>query len=79
MRTVKKIETNIDDLRFGYWDVEGEEFIPVNGMTNEELSQAAKLLGCSPLMLDALMMFSDGIREAVAIDLKDIWRMVDKP
>ena len=79
MRTVKKIETNIDDLAFGYWDMESEEFFPINGMTDEELNQAAKLLGCSPLMLNALMMFSDSLTEAIAGDLKDIWRMVDKP
>ncbi len=79
MRTVKKIETNIDDLQFGYWDVEGKEFIPINGMTDEELGCAATLLGCSPLMLDALMVFSDSISESVSGDLKDIWRMVDRP
>ena len=79
MRTVKKIETNIDDLAFGCWDMESEEFFPINGMTDEELNQAAKLLGCSPLMLNALMMFSDSVRDSVAGDLKDIWRMVDKP
>ena len=79
MRTAKKVEANIDDLRFGYWNIESEEFIPVSGMTDAELSQAAKLLGCSPLMLDALIMFGDSIRDSVATDLKDIWRMVDKP
>ena len=78
MRTVKTIETNIDDLQFGYWDVEGEEFIPINGMTDAEMSQAAKLLGCSPLMLDALMLFGESVRDSIAGDLKDIWRMVDR-
>lgn len=78
MRTVKRIETNIDDLQFGYWDMEGEEFIPIDGMTEEEMSQAAKLLGCSVLMLDALIMFSANVSESVAGDLKDIWRMVDR-
>ena len=78
MRTVKTIETAIDDLKFGYWDVEGEEFIPINEMTDAELNQAATLLGCSPLMLDALMLFSDSVRDSIAGDLKDIWRMVDR-
>jgi hypothetical protein len=78
MRTVKKVETNIDDLAFGYWDMEGEEFIPINGMSEAELDQAAKLLGCTKLLLDSLMMFSDSIRDSVAGDLKDIWRRVDR-
>ena len=76
MRTVKTIETNIDDLQFGYWDMEGEEFIPIKGMSEAESEQAARLLGCSPLMLDALMIFSDSVRDSIARDLEDIWRMV---
>ena len=79
MRTVKKIETNIDDLQFGYWDMESEEFVPINGMSDAELNQAARLLGCTPLLLDALMVFNDSISESIAGDLKDIWRMVDRP
>ena len=79
MRTVKKIETNIDDLQFGYWDMESEEFVPISGMSDAELNQAARLLGCTPLLLDALMIFSANISESVAGDLKDIWRMVDRP
>lgn len=78
MRTVKKVETSIDDLQFGYWDVEDEEFIPIDGMTEKEMGHAAKLLGCSPLMLDALLLFSNSVRDSIAGDLKDIWRMVDK-
>ena len=78
MRTVKKVEANIDGLAFGYWDMEGEEFIPINGMSEAELEQAALLLGCSALLLDALTIFSDSVRESVAGDLKDIWRQAEK-
>ena len=79
MRTVKKFETNIDDLQFGYWDVESEEFVPINSMSDAELNQAARLLGCTSLLLDALMIFSANISESVSGDLEDIWRMVDRP
>jgi len=74
MRTVTKIKTNTDALQFGYWDADDKEFVPISGMNTRELKEAADILGCSPLLLDALAMMVETISQVVGDDLRDIWR-----
>ena len=76
--TTTKIETRIDNLQFGYWDIESEEFIPISGMTDAELNEAAMPLGCTPLLLDALAILAESISESVAADLVDIWKRLEE-
>jgi len=76
--TTTKIETRIDSLQFGYWDMEDEEFVPFSSMVEEKLDEAAKLLGCTPLLLDALAMLTESICESVAADLADIWERLEE-
>jgi len=72
-----KVVSEVKNLSFGYWDEENEEFIPIGGMNNDELKEAAKLLGCSPALLDALVMFAETICDTVISDLVSIWQRLD--
>ena len=72
-----KIESATQGLQFGYWKMETEEFIPIEGMDKEERRRAAELLGCSPVLLDALEMFAETIADVVGLDLRDIWKRLD--
>ena len=76
-RTTVKIESATQDLQFGYWKMETEEFIPIEGMDEEERKQAAELLGCSPVLIDALEMFTETVADVVGCDLCDIWKRLD--
>ena len=77
METKSIIRTQSDDIVFGYWDKDNEEFIELNQMlTDEKTAEVAEILGCSPILVDALIMLSDSIAEAVGQDLKDIWKKV---
>ena len=72
-----RIKSETRNLQFGWWDMEAEEFIPIEGMSDEERNQAGELLGCSPVLLDALAMFAETITELVGGDLCDIWKRLD--
>ena len=72
-----KIESATQSLQFGYWKMETEEFIPIAGMDDEERKQAAELLGCSPVLVDALEMFAETVVDLVGLDLRDIWKRLD--
>ena len=75
--TTVKVKAETDHLQFGYWDMNSESFVPISGMTQTELDEAAKLCGCTPILLDALVIFADSIREAVTADLVDIWKRAE--
>lgn len=72
-----RIKSNTQGLQFGYWDMEAEEFVPISGMSDEERQQAAELLGCSSVLLDALDMLAHDIAVKVCGDLNDIWERLD--
>ena len=76
--TTTKIETRVENLQFGYWDMESEEFVPFSSMVEAKLDEAAKLLGCTPVLLDALVMLVASISKSVAADLVDIWKRLEK-
>lgn len=76
MKTVTQIKANVDNLQFGYWDLETQEFIPIDGMSAAEMQAAAEKLECSELLLDALVMFAASISEMLKSDLVDIWKKV---
>ena len=77
------METNVrtlahtDNIIFGYWNKDEEEFVELNQMlTDEKTAEVAEKFCCSPLLVDALIMLTDSIAEAVGQDLKDIWKKV---
>jgi len=73
MRMQTKVVADIDSLQFGYWDMETEEFIPINAEYADELKKAAAKLGCTEELLDALTIFAASIVEVVGSDLRSIW------
>ena len=77
MKTTTRIKADVDNLQFGYWNMEAEEFVPISGMTTHELEITAASFRCSELLLDALMMFADTISEVVGSDLRDIWHRLE--
>jgi len=77
MKTVitERIDTYTDQLRFGYWDEEGEEFVP---LTEQNAEGLAMELGCTVEMIEALRAFTVFIVDAVSTDLRNIWKRLDK-
>ena len=73
--THTEIYSETQKVVFGYWDIEGEEFVPLLGNNIPEMAQK---LHCSPELLDALEMFTANIRDAINADLTDIWRRLDE-
>ena len=76
METRKVITTHTDDIAFGYWDADNDTFVELKTLSTEEEADVAERLGCSPQLVDALIMLTDSIAEAVGQDLKDIWKKV---
>lgn len=77
MRTIQRVKTKtLDDIAFGYWDEENEQFVPVE--TQNDISRAAGLLGITVEMMKALVLFASLVRDAVSSDLIDIWKRLDK-
>ena len=78
MKTVQKIEANIDNLHFGYWDAEAEEFIELKDTaSDEQIKEMAEKLDCSPKLVEAIQSLTSAIVEYVGKDLKDIWQRID--
>lgn len=76
MKTETRVRANVDTLQFGYWDMETEEFVPIDAEKTESLKKAALALGCSEQLLDALAMFACSIAASVGDDLRDVWAAV---
>lgn len=75
MRTKAVIETNTENLRFGFWDEENDTFVDLKDCDKEE---ALNHLGINSHMLDALNMFADEIVDLIGSDLRSIWKRMDK-
>jgi hypothetical protein len=78
MKTRTTIETRIEELQFGYWDIEAEEFIPIDTSKAIDVEAAAVALSCSERLLDALGIFVENIKGTVGLDLCDIWERLDR-
>ena len=74
MRTEINVVTETDRIVFGYWDEEGDTFVSMSNPSTEEKAAIAEMFGCTPLLVDALIMFAADINQAVGEDLKDIWK-----
>ena len=71
------IRSDMESLVFGYWDEEQQEFIPLDGTDKDVQERAAELFGCTPALIEALIMFAEQIVDVVGLDLRDIWRRLD--
>jgi len=77
MKTQRKVTANVDQLQFGYWDMEIEEFVPIDAQYVDQVQKAITELGCTEGLLDALAMFAANIVEMIGDDLRDIWARLD--
>ena len=77
MKTETKVTAEIDRLVFGYWDEDKEEFVELRTLDSSKEAEIAEIFGCSPLLVDALIMLTEGIADAVGQDLKDIWKKLN--
>lgn len=73
MKTINKIEANVDELELMV--MEGEQIEIVDEL---EEGEATKLLKCSPETMDTLLMLVADIKQLIGDDLKDIWERLDK-
>jgi hypothetical protein len=79
MRTEIRTSTETEKIMFGYWDDDVKEFYELrDSISDEEMAKAAEKLGCSPVLINALIMLTDNIVVNVGKDLKDIWKRLDK-
>ncbi len=72
MKTIetKRVEAEIDNLEFGYWDDEGDTFV-----TENELVQ--KKFDLSEDAISSIQMFTNDLKESLGRDLRDIWERLD--
>lgn len=70
-----RVTCDIDDLVFGWWDEEREQFVPIK--SQDDVEAAIVALGCSEKMLDALSLLVDSIKDFVGNDLRGIWARLD--
>ena len=77
MRTEVTTVAETDRIMFGYWDADKEEFIELRYTDSETNEETAEKFGCSPLLIDALIILTDGIAKTVGKDLKDIWKRIN--
>ena len=77
MKTEVKVRiiTNADRITFGYWDADKEEWLEPKSA--DEIAEAAEELGCSPALVEALMLSAETTADAIGSDLRDIWKRLD--
>jgi len=78
MKTVKSIENHLDDIQFGWWDPEKEEFYPIELAEDEEGQKLLKREDVIERFLDSMILFTNDLKENIGRDLKDIWERLDR-
>ena len=68
MKTVKKIEKSIDEIRFGIIDGDAE-FIPITSSKDGKITQEE--------LIDAICFLVSEIKSTIGEDLEDIWKRLD--
>jgi hypothetical protein len=77
MKTRTTVETELQQVQFGYWDTDRERFVSINHEDAESVKKAVGALSCHPLLIDAIGSLVAEIKEAVSSDLADIWQRLD--
>jgi len=78
MRTIIRIETETEEVQFGFWDPETNDFVPIDTTKVADLKAAVEYFGCSEEFIDALGAMFERLIEAVASDLEAIWKRLDE-
>jgi hypothetical protein len=74
-KVITKIISDIEDLKFGFWDEKKELFIELDP---ENLVSISKALDCSTELVTSLGVFSESLKELVKSDLVDIWKRLSE-
>lgn len=78
METVTRIRTETEKVKFGYWDSELEEFVPIDAAKVASLKAAVEHFDCSEELVGALDAMFERLIEAICTDLEDIWKRLDQ-
>ena len=73
MRTVQKVESNLDDFFFEHY-TENDVF-KLDTMSNKE---AAEITGVSPEVIKLLKDNFSFLVDLLKLDLKDIWKQIER-
>ncbi len=76
MKTNKVVETNTETSKFGYYDLEKEEFYPIE--TDDDIKKYAKKLKNEMFLMGFLMRLHDDLKECIIADLTEIWQRLDR-
>jgi len=81
MKTETRIEITSDTENYNLWlslDEEGDDTLPVNEMTPEQLKAAAKTAGVSVKTVEFVRDTIEDFKYRVAADLESIWKRLDE-
>lgn len=78
METVMRIKTEVEEVRFGFWDPEEDDFVPIDTTKVADLKAAVEHFNCSEEIVEALGAMFERLIEAVADDLETIWKRLDE-
>ncbi len=76
MNTNNTVETNTETSKFGYYDLEKEEFYPIE--TDDDIKKYAKKLKNEKFLMEFLMRLHDDLKECICADLTEIWQRLDR-
>lgn len=68
MKTIKNIQTTVDELEFCYFDEEKDEFVEITAKSEVTLEQ----------LQSAMQFFTEEVKRTVNEDLVSIWERLDR-
>jgi len=75
-KITKTVLTHIEEVKFGYWNDDTEEFIPIHIKNIKD--NLDNQLNVSPELLFALHATFDLLIDAINADLRDIWEKLEE-
>lgn len=78
MKTKKEIVCEVDDLTFGWFDPETEEFHILEDIDDEKAQDLIKRDDFRERLIEALGVYNIAIVDMVGTELKSIWKRLDQ-
>ena len=76
MKNKVKIEAYIDDVIYGWWDPDGEEFVEIE--TDEDIPELTNRADAMELLVHSVLFLCNEIKSHMKNDLCDIWERIDR-
>ena len=76
MKTVERINCETENIRFGYFDEESQNWIDLDN--EEKIEKFAKRKDFRTELLSIIENLTENIIEQVRSDLRDIWKRLDQ-